>query len=284
MDYLLENIIDMDKYAFIDRYNFLWDRFRAIRQDCTIQQCYSRRMVRIYEQMARFHIIALCLLHSHEHFQRALNMEQLIKTLGTLQSLYDKFHGLHLLCPNEGEFRAYSMLLNLSRIPIFLKGIHDRPEILACEPIQQALKLYQAISALDYVSFFKSAQSSGVVMFCLLQGHIHFMRERTIELLNVAYKFQPFPVKKIQELLCFNNLSSAAEYLRDFGMCVDFSRAGNNDNPSFRWPGKGLEYSKPKHYPWEWCDNIHQGAFIQNQHSLRFLCVHCPYLLPSSQV
>ncbi|KAK6350614.1 hypothetical protein TWF718_003802 [Orbilia javanica] len=119
MDYLVHDIID--KWAFSNCQNFVWDRTRSIRQDCSIQGLNSDAVIECYERIARFHIFSLQQLSHRENFQRGQELEQLSKTLISLNELYDDRRRLikqgkrryNAETDFESEFRAYTLVSNL---------------------------------------------------------------------------------------------------------------------------------------------------------------------------
>ncbi|KAK6506831.1 hypothetical protein TWF481_005291 [Arthrobotrys musiformis] len=119
MDYLVHDIID--KWAFSHCQNFVWDRTRSIRQDCSIQGLNSDAVIECYERIARFHIFSLQQLSHNENFHRGQELEQLSKALISLNELYDDRRRLikqgkrqyNAETDFESEFRAYTLVSNL---------------------------------------------------------------------------------------------------------------------------------------------------------------------------
>uniref|UniRef100_V5I6S5 Protein xmas-2 n=2 Tax=Anoplophora glabripennis TaxID=217634 RepID=V5I6S5_ANOGL len=119
MSYLMHNIIDMcetNDVNLAEWYHFMWDRTRGIRKDITQQELCSQGAVELIEQCARFHIHCSARLVAEDPsvFDQKINTENLTKCLQSLKYMY---HDLQLKgekCPNEAEFRAYIILLNLN--------------------------------------------------------------------------------------------------------------------------------------------------------------------------
>jgi len=70
----------------------------------------------LLEQCARFHIACAARLAEEgvHNFDPNINSENLAKCLQTLKFLYHDMALLGKICPNEPEFRAYIVLLNLN--------------------------------------------------------------------------------------------------------------------------------------------------------------------------
>lgn len=97
-------------------YHFLWDRTRAIRKDITQQELCCQGAVELVEQCSRFHIYCSARLVGEEPsvFDQKINTENLTKCLQTLKYMYHDLQVKNEYCPNESEFRAYVILLNMN--------------------------------------------------------------------------------------------------------------------------------------------------------------------------
>ncbi|KAJ6264884.1 hypothetical protein Dda_1037 [Drechslerella dactyloides] len=149
MDYLVHTIID--KWSFAGCQNFIWDRTRSIRQDCSIQGLNSDGVIECYERIARFHIFSIQQLSHNENFQRGQELEQLSKTLISLNELYDDRRrlikqGKRQYNPDtdyEAEFRAYTLLSNIYN-PLQIARALQLPSRITETPIfRLALQLFK---------------------------------------------------------------------------------------------------------------------------------------------
>ncbi|KAF3915600.1 hypothetical protein ABW21_db0207311 [Orbilia brochopaga] len=149
MDYLVHDIID--KWSFTACQNFIWDRTRSIRQDCSIQGLNSDTVIGCYERIARFHIFSIQQLSHNENFQRGQELEQLSKTLISLNELYDDRRrlikqGKRQYDPEtdfEAEFRAYTLLSNIYN-PLQIARALQLPSRITETPIfRLALRLFK---------------------------------------------------------------------------------------------------------------------------------------------
>jgi hypothetical protein len=115
--YLL-SLLDSKEHPFEVVHDFIFDRTRSIRQDLSIQNLANERVIYLYEEMVKFHVI------SHERLQSCsgtsissmhhLNMEQLAKTLTSLYNIYDANRKPDYIYENEAEFRSLYVLLHLN--------------------------------------------------------------------------------------------------------------------------------------------------------------------------
>ncbi|KAF3938619.1 hypothetical protein ABW19_dt0202206 [Dactylella cylindrospora] len=149
LDYLVHDIIG--KWSFTACQNFVWDRTRSIRQDCSIQGLNSDAVIGSYERIARFHIFSIQQLSHNESFQRGQEFEQLSKTLISLNELYDDRRRLikqglreySLSNDFEAEFRAYTLVSNLYS-PLQLARAMKLPSRITESPIFRiALMLFK---------------------------------------------------------------------------------------------------------------------------------------------
>lgn len=154
LDYLLDTVIGGgERLATIQK--FVWDRTRGIRNDFSIQQVTNISDVKIavecFERIARFHILSLHQLSNPdnllegEHFDAFQEREQLNNTLLSLMFYYDD-HGDRIDFPNEAEFRAYLIILEISAQR---PDMEDRMQswsdkVLQDSRVKTALKLYSA--------------------------------------------------------------------------------------------------------------------------------------------
>lgn len=159
IDYLMQDVISSDS-RLPQVHKFVWDRTRAIRNDFTIQNFYTpedvKHEVDCYERIARFHIVSMHQMvnpdhvRSDEHYDGQQDLEQLNKTILTLLTKYDDFR--HVLdFPNEAEFRAYFILIEMRNLASDLEDRVQRwpRHVLRDGRVQTALKLYTAACSTD---------------------------------------------------------------------------------------------------------------------------------------
>lgn len=85
-------------------------------QDITQQELCDSDTVMLLEQCARFHIFCSeCMIDEDiAVFDPKINTENLTKCLQTLKYMYSDMSLKGEVCPNEPEFQAYVLLLNLN--------------------------------------------------------------------------------------------------------------------------------------------------------------------------
>jgi hypothetical protein len=193
-------------------YRFVWDRFRAIRVDITMQALGGGATATMYEQMARFHILAanqLCedaqSVSNPEGFNSHLNVEQLMKCLASLFRIYDDVArrrgqqpgGMtEQECPNEPEFRAYHLLLSLDRHGKYQPDAREtadelrklRPDVLMSRHVRLYLDAAHAYRSCNWHAFFTlAAQRSTHLEACLLSLFFPSARAAALRVINATY-------------------------------------------------------------------------------------------------
>ncbi|KAL6536905.1 hypothetical protein OROHE_012489 [Orobanche hederae] len=117
LNYLL-NLLHSSDRPFDVVHNFIFDRTRSIRQDLSMLNIVTDQVICMYERMVKFHIISYHHLHRSSRTPNTasmshLNLEQLMKTLTTLFSLYEVNRASHSMSQNEAEFFSLYLLLHL---------------------------------------------------------------------------------------------------------------------------------------------------------------------------
>ncbi|PWN20429.1 hypothetical protein BCV69DRAFT_283311 [Microstroma glucosiphilum] len=135
---------------------FIWNRTRAIRQDFIVQGQAGPLTIECHERIARWHILGLHWRGGGvdkegqprewpsdlDPWSEQQELEQLAKTLTSLNEFYDDLRmSTGQSSPNEAEFRAYHLILNLYD-PEVLRNVELLPEEVFDAPIlQTAIRL-----------------------------------------------------------------------------------------------------------------------------------------------
>ena len=236
MSHLL-SLMDSKRTTFEKVHRFLWDRYRAIRTDMSIQHIKDSFAVGCLEQMIRFHIIAeheLCeetASVSNPHgFNSHLNVEQMYKCLTSLFVLYEDLAKQGEPCDNEPEFRAYYLLLTMDTHGKYRrdKSAHTfalskmRPEILHSGFVQFAVQLNSAYHEGNFVKFFEVVSRSPYLVACILHAYFVPARRRAIRLLDLgAYgRGRTVPLSFVQRVLLADSAEEAAQIVNECGLEV----------------------------------------------------------------
>ncbi|XP_053686152.1 protein xmas [Sabethes cyaneus] len=229
MNYLLHRIVDDcddEEVNLADWFHFVWDRTRSLRKDITQQELCSAKAVRLVEQCARFHIHCAARLVAEEPsvFDQKINTENMTKCLQSLKYMYHDLGLKGIRCPNEAEFRAYVVLLNLND-GNFLWEIKQLPaDILHSNEIRFALKVYFALENNNYVKFFRLVRQTTYMNACILLRYFNQIRTRALETMLKAYTYRApasFALDHITDLLAFEDTEAAVCFLESYGLPVD---------------------------------------------------------------
>lgn len=220
LDYIVDNLLD----TLPKSESFLWDRMRSIRQDFTYQNYCGPEAVDCNERIVRIHLLILhIMIKTNSTFSLQQELEQLHKSLITLSEIYDDMRANGLQCPNEAEFRAYSLLSKI-RDPQYDETIQALPsEIFNNDLVQLAICFRKIISNSNYsergyirtenslnfyTTFFKLLGSSKVpfLLGSFLQIYLNEIRFYCLKALSHSLnkKHKPIPYDYLQKILLFN--------------------------------------------------------------------------------
>lgn len=229
LNYLFDEILSgPEPLAHVHK--FLWDRTRAIRNDFSIQQVTKTEDLRVaiecFERIARFHLLSLHQLthpkRDNGDFVPQQEREQLSNTLVSLMYYYDDTRS-RFECPNEAEFRAYSIILEIrARSHDLNARIQNLPRrIVEDSRIQTAIKLHAAsgkmrdvqnllsplarkfeVTREDYAEFWSIVRSGSTtyLMACAAEVAFNFVRARTLETMEKAFRSGPVLRSKLEDL------------------------------------------------------------------------------------
>lgn len=229
MNYLMSRIVDLSedpKTNISDWFHFVWDRMRSIRKDITQQDLCTLEAVTLVEQCARFHIHCSARLVAEDPsvFDQKINTENLTKCLQTLKYMYRDLRLQNVACPNEPEFRAYVVLLNLND-GNFLWEFQQFPnDILKSKELKFALLVYQAIENNNYKRFFQLVQNTTYLNACILLRYFIQVRLKAVLILLKAYAPKnpsKFSLKEFSNVLAFEDFDSTCNFLECHGLTCD---------------------------------------------------------------
>lgn len=236
LDYIIDNLLT----TLPESEGFIWDRMRSIRQDFTYQNYCGPEAIDCNERIVRIHLLILHVMaKSTVKFSLQQELEQLHKSLITLSEIYDDVRANGGTCPNEAEFRAYSLLSKI-RDPQYDKTIQDLPTyIVQDELVQLAICFRRILSNSNYLErgyiktenginlytrFFTLMRSERVpfLMNSFLQmylGEVRFYAMKALSLtLNKRHK--PIPLDYLQNILMFNDKEELLEFCSYYSITV----------------------------------------------------------------
>uniref|UniRef100_A0A914WFJ6 PCI domain-containing protein n=1 Tax=Plectus sambesii TaxID=2011161 RepID=A0A914WFJ6_9BILA len=228
MDYLMAEIATETPANESDLptwYDFMWTRTRAIRKDITQQMMIDEIAVALIEKCARLHIFAshrLCEFDYNE-FDQKMNTENLTKCLLSLRHLYEDLAKKDISCPNEAEFRAYDVMLNLNDSNI-LRQVLTYPESIRQSPeVRLAVLLFTAVQNNNYVKFFRLIKErASYLQACLCHRYFYQVRSNAIKTITRSYTLNgQYAVSDLTRLLSFESDEMSVSFAAIFGVKCD---------------------------------------------------------------
>ncbi|EPX73608.1 nuclear export factor Sac3 [Schizosaccharomyces octosporus yFS286] len=240
LDYLIDKIV-CGPYPLEATHFFVRDRTRSIRQDFTLQNNRGLEAVACHERIARYHILCLHQLCEKKNFSSQQEVEQLRKVLQSLCEFYDDLRKEGISCPNEAEFRSYSIITHLRD-----QDVVRQSQILPIDTFNDPrMQLSLRLSALAqknnerighllplnteatpnlYTRFFKLVKSSSVtyLMACLLESHFTSIRKGAIKAMRKAYMsvHAKFPCIDLQRILQFDTINNVLDFCEYYSLEV----------------------------------------------------------------
>ncbi|CAN6482648.1 unnamed protein product [Victoria cruziana] len=230
VDYLLNLVNQPYDDKFLNTYNFLWDRMRAVRMDLRMQHIFNSDAITMHEQMIRLHIIAMhefCEYSKGEGFSEGfdahLNIEQMNKTSVELFQMYDDHRKNGVVFPTEKEFRGYYALLKLDKHPgykvepaeLSLDLAKMTPEMRRTPDVLFARDVARACRSGNFIAFFSHARKSSYLQACLMHAHFGKVRSHGLASLHSGLQNnQGIPVDHIVKWLAMEeeDVESLLEY------------------------------------------------------------------------
>ncbi|XP_037543110.1 germinal-center associated nuclear protein [Nematolebias whitei] len=227
MDYLVTQILDQVQDNYRDWYDFVWDRTRGIRKDIIQQHLCCPDTVSLIEKCTRFHMH--CAHHLCEQpmssFDAKINNENMTKCLQSLKEMYEDLATQQVFCPQEAEFRQYSVLLKINDGDILREVQQFREEVRKSPEVKFAVQACAAVNSNNFVRFFKLVKGASYLASCLLHRYFNQVRTMALKTLNVAHtvgpRSTPFPVEDIVRILMFRNAAEATDFAQQFGLNVN---------------------------------------------------------------
>ncbi|XP_016375449.1 germinal-center associated nuclear protein isoform X2 [Sinocyclocheilus rhinocerous] len=249
MDYLVTQIMDQGEGNYRDWYDFVWNRTRGIRKDITQQHLCDPETVSLIEKCTRFHIH--CAHHLCQEpmmsFDAKINNENMTKCLQSLKEMYQDLDTKEVYCPNEAEFRQYSVLLKLNDGDILREVQQFRKEVRESREVDFAVQAFAALNSNNFVRFFKLVSAASYLSSCILHRYFNQVRSKALKILNVAFtvgsqRSTIFPIEDFVRMLMFRNASEAADFIQQYGLTindgmVELSRTACQE-PDFSLPQK----------------------------------------------
>lgn len=215
LSFLWDEILADSSAPLSERYNFIRDRARAIRQDFTLQSLRDENFLTVNQEIARFHIALGYLLQVESHRGQSPNVssfqntEQLRKVL---QSLHDAYQDIRVansnssLLAQEPEFLSYYLITHLQDKEAIQKTSSFSKALIQSDPIRFALDCFNFLHRNDFFGFFNLLRQSNFLQACLLFEHFPAVRKAAfLSLSSSLNRAEGVPLLWIQSQLAFDS-------------------------------------------------------------------------------
>lgn len=258
LNYLMK-LLDSSDHPFEVVHDFIFDRTRSIRQDLSMQNIFSDRVIWMYEKMVKFHVI------SHYKLRRCkgdssiissihhLNKEQLTKCLASLYNLYEVNRSSESVHDNEAEFCSLYVLLHLdSHTQLMGESLslwfsHLLPPIIKSKEMNFARRVLRFFRMGNYLRFLGTIASEAThLQLYVIEPFISEVRVYAVACINSSgYKLHPYPLAHLSKILMMKE--SDLEYLCNAcGLETSQDDVGNKFLPTkqtgFCYPKGGFQY------------------------------------------
>ncbi|XP_057789606.1 SAC3 family protein C isoform X2 [Salvia miltiorrhiza] len=242
LNYLLDLLCSSGR-PFDVVHDFIFDRTRSIRQDLSMQNIVTDQVICMYERMVKFHIISYHHLHRSSRTPNTasmfhLNLEQLMKVMTTLFSLYDVNRAAHSMSPNESEFFSLYLLLHLGPDnqvePLSLWFRRIPSPVMESRAMRFARRILRYYRLGNYKRFIcTTEEEASYLQYCIIEPYVNEVRMLALCCISYGgYKLQPYPLQHLSKLLMMKESDVEA-------LSVDCALETSNDGT-----GKGLVSSK----------------------------------------
>ncbi|RZF33840.1 hypothetical protein LSTR_LSTR008963 [Laodelphax striatellus] len=255
VDYLLTKVVYDERLPWSERYSFIFDRLRAVKQDLIIQQPNALDCIRILEPMVRFYVVSAYWGTRNDNngkqetvsadFSPVLNRKQLEECLKYLLSLYDEVGDFN--CSSRSQMEAVYQLLYLGETEALLRGIVLPIEIMS-QDVQHALKVSLAWYNKQYSTVIRNSKHLSLFLSMAFSLSLPRIRRHALDVMNTAYssKNLHFPLEVLTCILNFQNAYEARLCCENYGVTVSENRVcflkGNFAADKQEMDFNGVEY------------------------------------------
>lgn len=225
MNFLMNEILNQvghSKKRWIDIYDFVSDRIRAIRTDLIIQRIESTITAQILIKAVRFHIVIIEKLKDEIDFDKGLCLNHLRSYLSSLS-----LHSKTLCCEMnalDSEIQLYNVLINFNSTEM----VHSIVKNLLLETIGQPfdskcqllLQLMSSLSLSNHIQLFRIFENLPYIASCCVSINLDVLRVNALELFNSAYscKNVKVPIEVVAEWLKFDSPEGASKFCNCTGL------------------------------------------------------------------
>ncbi|XP_013400454.1 SAC3 domain-containing protein 1 [Lingula anatina] len=248
--YLVQSVLPSKQLPWNEVYDFVFDRFRAVRQDMVIQRLMGKRAVDILEIMVRFHIYAAYRLceESVFNFDKRINEEHCQECLKRLLYLYTT---LDSSFSNRAEMESLYLLFNLGNADAIRHALNLPKSLRQSEPLQMAFRVTWAYLQANYVRVVRLVKKLEFLQACAVHQHLISIQRDALRRMSVAYhsKACRYPLDHLGEILGIGSTVSLQAMCQQCGLTVQ-------DGKICFQRGNFKEQEKNSLYPLDFIDSM----------------------------
>lgn len=249
--YLYEDIFPMHVEKPLMVYNFMFDRFRAVRQDAVIQNLSEKENIQLLEPIVRFLIYFGYLLVDEDvsNYDSYINSTHTQECMKRLLICYDNCSDTNQL--NRWDIESAYILFNIGNIKPLTRGF-SLAELCDSDIYKECVKISCLWYLKNYIRVFKSIKELPPLLICVLNTSIPEMRKFSLQIMSYAYSSQnsSYPVSHLKGLLLYE---SDYEVLKE---CKHFNITSDQNNIKFLKKDFNLSIKSKQGTRLKWVDKL----------------------------
>lgn len=248
--YLIEKIAstEIEKPSWVDRYNFVTDRLRAVRQDMVIQGLPASECIKLLVPMVKFHIFAgYWLSEKPIHlFDPKINGSFLTECIKRLLVMYNgvKEKGQpknnataeetsaaqcgEICTGTEHMINALYLIINLGSPEVLNQASERLLDVKECKCCIENIAFEMSLASWrgNYVRVCSLMQKLTPLLCMAAALHLPSIRRHALMVMTIAYSNQVlrFPAALLQKLLLWEDCHQVYEECRYYGIIIDKSQ------------------------------------------------------------
>lgn len=221
INYLYRRVFPLHKEKPVYIYNFMFDRFRAVRQDAIIQNLTPAETIKILEPIVRFLIYFGYILVEEDanEFDYFINFSHLQECLKRLLVCYDECEDTDQMC--RWDIESAYILLNLGNIKALTRGI-QKFQLNINRTYSCCLKLSLQWYLKNYKKVFELILELPPLLLCVVNFSIPEIRKYALQAMAYAYSSanSAYPISCLCHLLLFESEQQAEEECHHYNIRV----------------------------------------------------------------
>ncbi|XP_034247328.1 SAC3 domain-containing protein 1 [Thrips palmi] len=279
VSYLIEKVAscEIEASAWVDRYNFVTDRLRAVRQDMVIQGLPAAECIKLLVPMVKFHVFAgywLCGKPIHLYDPK-INGSFLTECIKRLLVMYNAVKGMeHPGSKPKGENTSTQETEHCNNTEHLMNALYliiglGNPEVLnqasekllylkdcKCCVMHLAFQISLASWRGNYVKVCSSMKTLTPLLCMAAALHLPSVRRHALMVMTTAYsnKVLKFPAALLQQHLLWEDRHQVYKECQHYGIPVDKSQ---NTEPSVHFQKGTFDLNAKQIQPSRlfWIDN-----------------------------